>query len=67
MVEKLPIEMESQMSNSISNDALLHKSQDAIDHIEKLIDLEWNGQITAPHCIERITAVVEKYKEVFND
>lgn len=66
MVENLQTEMESQVSLK-DTDALLHRSQDAIDHIEKLIDLEWNGQVTATHCIERITAVIKKYKEVFND
>ena len=32
--------------------------EDKLDHIEKLIDLEWNGSITAKHCIKRIEEVI---------
>jgi hypothetical protein len=32
--------------------------EDKLDHVEKLIDLEWNGSITAKHCIERIAKVI---------
>ena len=32
--------------------------EDRLDHVENLIDLEWNGSITAKHCIERITKVI---------
>ena len=32
--------------------------EDKLDHIEKLIDLEWNGLITAKHCIRRIEKVI---------
>jgi len=32
--------------------------ENKLDHIENLIDLEWNGSITAKHCIERITNVI---------
>ena len=32
--------------------------EDKLDHVENLIDLEWNGSITAKHCIERITKVI---------
>ena len=35
-------------------------AEDKIDHIGKLIDLEWNGSITAKHCIERITEIIKE-------
>jgi len=31
---------------------------DKIDHIKKLIDLEWNGSITSSHCIKRINDIL---------
>jgi hypothetical protein len=36
--------------------------EDKIDHIEKLLDMEWNGTITAKHCIHRITSIIRQLK-----
>ncbi len=45
-----------------NNDQLLHKYQDKIDHIQKLVDLEWNGQITITEFKERVTEIVMEDK-----
>ena len=37
--------------------------QDRIDHITRLVDLEWNGQITRTELIRRLTDIVKKEKE----
>ena len=42
------------------NDSLLHKYQDKIDHIQKLVDLEWNGLITITEFRRRITDIVSE-------
>jgi len=41
--------------------------EDKIDHIEKLLDMEWNGTITAKHCLHRITSIVRQLKEGYAD
>ena len=43
---------------SFNKDALLHKYQDKIDHIQKLVDLEWNGWITIQELRRRVTDIV---------
>ena len=43
---------------SFNKDALLHKYQDKIDHIQKLVDLEWNGLITIKELRRRVTDIV---------
>ena len=37
--------------------------EDKIDHITRLVDLEWNGQITRTELIRRLTDIVKKEKE----
>ena len=41
--------------------------EDKIDHIEKLLDMEWNGTITAKHCIHRITSIIRQLKQKENN
>ena len=36
--------------------------EDKIDHITRLVDLEWNGQITRTELIRRLTDIVKKEK-----
>ena len=40
------------------NDQLLHKYQDKVDHIQQLVDLEWNGRITITEFRKRVTEIV---------
>lgn len=48
-----------ELINNIPEYAKIIKDlEDKLDHIEKLIDLEWNGSITAKHCIQRIEKVI---------
>ena len=48
-----------ELINNIPEYAKIIKDlEDKLDHIEKLIDLEWNGLITAKHCIQRIEKVI---------
>ena len=41
-----------------NNDQLLHKYQDKVDHIQQLVDLEWNGRITITEFRKRVTEIV---------
>jgi len=42
----------------IDRDAFLHQLQDKTDHICKLVDLEWNGQITLEELKKRLHNIV---------
>ena len=38
--------------------------EDKIDHITRLVDLEWNGQITRSELVRRLTDIVKKEKKL---
>ena len=38
--------------------------EDRIDHITRLVDLEWNGQITRSELVRRLTDIVKKEKKL---
>ena len=42
----------------------MNKEQDALDHLTKLCDLEWNGAITIDHFRDKVQDVVSKYNRV---
>ena len=42
------------------NDSLLHKYQDKKNHIQKLVDLEWNGLITITEFRRQVTDIVSE-------
>ena len=46
----------------VNNNQLLHKYQDKIDHIQKLVDLEWNGLITITEFKKRVINIVMEDK-----
>lgn len=39
------------------------KEEDLIDHIEKLVDLEWMGSITKIHFADRVINIITDYKK----
>ena len=38
--------------------------EDKIDHVTRLVDLEWNGQITRSELVKRLTDIVKKDKKM---
>ena len=38
--------------------------EDRIDHITRLVDLEWNGQINRSELVRRLTDIVKKEKKL---
>ena len=43
------------------------RHEDALDHIIKLCDLEWNGMITLPHFRDRVQSVIEDLNQSEKD